>query len=156
MNTFTIALMLTAFLCTSTLLGQNWSKEQKEVWKGVESGWEAWSKGDTEGAFNTIHDKYLGWNNDDALPMSKAKWMKMYNMYKEMSTVEYYDLNPARILVDGDNAVVYYYFEFYSTFKKGDKVKENHMEGRNVEFYIKQNGQWMLFGDMTYFEEDDD
>jgi ketosteroid isomerase-like protein len=156
MNIFTTALMLLAILSTSTLMGQEWSKEQKEVWKEVKSGWEAWSKGDTDGAFNSIHDKYLGWNNDDPLPMSKQKWMDTYNKYKDYMTVDHYDLSPARILVEGDNAVVYYYFEFHTTYKKGDKEKSSGMEGRNVEFYVKDNGKWMLFGDMTYIDDDDD
>lgn len=155
-NYATIAFMSVAFLSTTILNGQEWSKEQKEVWKNVEDGWAAWSKGDADGAFGTIHDKYLGWNNDDPLPMSKTKWMNSYNKYKEFMTVEHYDLDAARILVDGDNAVVYYYFEFYSVYKKGEQKKENHLEGRNVEFYVKEGGKWMLFGDMTYFEEDDD
>ena len=34
--------------------------------------------------------------------------------------------------------------------------KEKKMEGRNVEFYVKDGGKWMLFGDMTYFDDDDD
>ena len=34
--------------------------------------------------------------------------------------------------------------------------KNSSMEGRNVEFYVKEGGNWMLFGDMTYFDEDDD
>jgi len=151
-----IAFMCVAFLSTSTLMGQEWSKEQKEVWKLVKTGWEGWKTGDTEAAFGTIHDKYLGWNNDDPLPISKAKWKSMYEMYQEFSTVEFYSLDAARILVDGNNAVVYYYFEFYSVFEKGDMKKENHMEGRNVEFFVKQNGKWMLFGDMTVFDDDDD
>lgn len=155
-NYATIALTCVAFLSTSTLLGQEWSKEQKEVWKVVKTGWESWKTGDMEGSFATIHDKYLGWNNDNPLPISKDKWKSMYEMYKEFSTIEFYSLDAARILVDGNNAVVYYYFEFYSVFEKGDMKKENHIEGRNVEFFVKQNGKWMLFGDMTVFDDDDD
>ena len=151
-----IALTCVAFLNTSTLLGQEWSKEQKEVWKVVKTGWESWKTGDTEGAFATIHDKYLGWNNDDPLPISKAKWKSMYEIYKEFSTIEFYNLDAARILVEGNNAVAYYYFEFYSTFTKGDKTKEQHLEGKNVEFYIREGGNWMLLGDMTVFDDDDD
>ena len=151
-----IAFMCVAFLSATTLLGQEWSKDEKEVWKTVEDGWASWSKGDSDGAFGTIHDKYLGWNSEDPIPISKTKWMNNYNKYKEFMKVEHYDLDVARILVEGDNAVVYYYFEFYSVYEKGEYKKEKQMEGRNVEFYVKQGGKWMLLGDMTYFDEDDD
>ena len=52
--------------------------------------------------------------------------------------------------------MVYYYFEFSWTYEKGDYKKSKNMEGRNVEFFVKDGGDWMLFGDMTYFEDDDD
>lgn len=149
-----VALMCVTFLNVSTLVAQEWSKEQKEVWKTVKEGWKAWSVGDADGAFSGVHDKYLGWNNDDPMPMSKKKWMASYNKYKDNMTVNHYDLSPARILVEGDNAVVYYYFEFHTTYKKGDKEKSKGMEGRNVEFYVKKGGEWMLFGDMTYIDDD--
>lgn len=155
-NYAVIALTCVAFLGASTAFGQDWSKDQKEVWQTVENGWVGWKSGDTKATFATIHDKYLGWNNEDPLPTSKEKWMSMYEMYQEYSKVEYYSLDPARILVYDDNAVVYYYFEFYSVYTKGDKKKESHVEGKNVEFFVKEGGKWMLLGDMTVFEEDDD
>ena len=34
-----------AFLASSTLMAQDWSKEQKEVWQSVENGWAAWASG---------------------------------------------------------------------------------------------------------------
>ena len=150
-----ITFVALAFISASAY-GQEWTKDQKAVWQVVQDDWASWQSGDTEGAFNTIHEKYLGWNNDDPLPINKEKWIKMYEMYKEISKMEFYDLEPARILVEGDNAVVYYYFEFYSTYTSEDEKKEKNIEGRNVEFYIKDGGKWMLLGDMTVFEEEDD
>lgn len=155
-NYIGLFLLMFAFLATSTVNGQEWSKDQKAVWKEVENGWAAWKSKDTEAAFAGIHEKYLGWNQEDPLPISKAKWKSMQEQWKDNMTIEYYDLQPARIVIEGDNAVVYYFFEFYSVFEKGDMKKENSVEGRNVEFYIKEKGKWMLLGDMTYFDENDD
>lgn len=150
-----ITFVALAFICASAY-GQEWTKDQKAVWQVVQDDWASWQSGDTEGAFNNVHEKYLGWNNDDPLPINKEKWIKMYEKFKEISKIEYYDLEPARILVEGDNAVVYYYFEFYTTITWEDEKKEKSIEGRNVEFYIKDGGKWMLLGDMSVFEEEDD
>ncbi len=155
-NYFVIAFTCIALLGSSTLFAQEWSKDQKEVWQTVENGWAAWASGNMEGAFDGIHDKYLGWNNERPLPMSKAKWQEMYKKYSEFMKVQYYDLEPARIVVEGDNAIVYYYFSFYSVFEMGDIKEEEDVKGRNVEFYVKDGGNWLMMGDMSYYEENDD
>lgn len=151
----TVALTCLAFLGANTLLAQEWTKEQKEVWKTIEDSWEAWKTGDVDKTFDFIHDKYMGWNNEQPLPMSKDQWMKSYNMNKDYMKVQSYNLNPARIVVDGNNAVVHYYFDFYITITKGDKQKEKGMSGKNAEFYVRQNGNWLLLGDMTYIDHTD-
>ena len=154
-NYAVIALTCIAFLGTSTTFGQEWSKEQKAVWQEVENGWSAWKSGDIDGAFKGIHEKYLGWNNDDPLPISKEKWRSMNEALQDYLRVDFYDIQPARIVVYGDNATVYYFFKFYTVFQKSSTRNENKLKGRNVEFYVKEDGKWMLFGDMTYFDEDD-
>ena len=76
--------------------------------------------------------------------------------WSDYTKVEYYDIQPARIVVAGDNAVVYYFFSFSMVFEKGDKKKEKYNKGRNVEFYVKDGGKWLLMGDMSYMNDDDD
>ena len=148
-----ITLLMFAFMGVSSVYGQEWSKDQKEVWKEIEKGWAAWQKGDTETAFAGVHEKYLGWNSEDPLPISKAKWKSKQEQGKGEITIGNYDIQPARIVVDDDYATVYYFFEFTISGKENWKKS---FEGRNVEFYVKEKGKWLLFGDMSYFEEDDD
>ena len=80
----------------------------------------------------------------------------MYDKYSQYMKVEYYDLEPARIVVEGNSAVVHYYFSYYSTFEMGDMKEEEEVKGRNADFMIKQNGKWMLLGDMSYATDEDD
>ena len=151
---YTLAATLTLVLLGATSLnGQSWSKEQKAVWEEVEKGWEGYVSGDVEKAFSGVHEMYLGWNAEEPLPVSKESWMKEYNMWNEYITFEYYDLKPARIVVVDESAIVYYYFEFIMDFDKDGKKKTREMKGRNVEFYIKDGGKWMLLGDMTNYKE---
>jgi len=157
----TINLSIAGLVCllllgTNALQAQDWSKDQKAVWNVIEKGWEAYTNGDSKTAFEGIHDNYLGWNSEDPLPTSKEKWMKEYDRWNEYVTFDYYDLQPARIVVTGNNAVAFYYFNYSSTYSKDDMKKNYDVEGRNVEFLVKEDGEWKLLGDMTYLEDDDD
>jgi hypothetical protein len=103
-----------------------------------------------------MHDKMQGWNNENPLPFSKDKILELYAMMKENMKVEYYNINPARITVTDNAAVVQYYFAFYAVYKMGEKEWEEQITGKNAEFYVKEKGKWLLLGDMTYIEENDD
>lgn len=145
-----------AFIGVSTVNAQEWSKDQLEVWQEVENGWASWKSGDLNASFAGISESYLGWNNDDPLPISKAKWKSMQEQWKDYLTVDYYDIQPARIVVTDDNAAVYYFFEYSMVYEKDGMKKQINSKGRNVEFFVEEKGKWKLFGDMTYTEDDDD
>jgi len=57
---------------SSQLVGQDWSEEQKEVCKNVETYMDLRVKGDLEGFMDYIHDDYSGWTIGDPLPGNKA------------------------------------------------------------------------------------
>ena len=143
-------------LFATTAFAQEWSKAQKEVWQVVEDSWAKLQAGDVDGAAANFHEKYLGWNEEMPLPMGKAKVIQMYKKLNEFVKVESYDLEPARIVVTDDGAVVYYYFSLYETMILGDKKEQKQYGGKNVEFYVKENGKWLLLGDLTIIEEEDD
>ena len=63
-----------------------------------------------------------------------------------------YDIEPARILVYDDVAVVHYYFEQTMTITKDDTTSEVNFKGKNAEFLIKEGGKWLLIGDMTFWK----
>ncbi len=140
---------------SSSIYAQEWTKEQNEVWQVVEDGWALWSKGDMEGSMALFHDKYQGWNQEEPLPMNKKKLEKWYTSMKDMMKVQYYDIQPARITVTENVAVVNYYFSAYMVFTWGETKTEEEVKGKNVEFYIKEKGKWLLLGDMTVFDSKD-
>jgi len=156
-KTFVAICMMVTF--TSSLNAQEWTRAQEEVWQAVESGWANWANKDVEGALAGLHDKYQGWNQDEPLPFNKQKMEKWYNSMKEMMEVKYYDIEPARITVTENAAVVDYYFSAYMEFTWGDEKKEKDVKGKNVEFFVKEKGKWLLLGDMTVHidgDEDED
>ncbi|MEJ2596326.1 MAG: nuclear transport factor 2 family protein [bacterium] len=151
---YSLAAMITlVLLSANNVNGQTWSKEQKAVWEVVQKGWDDYVSGDVEKAFSGVHEMYLGWNAEEPLPVSKESWIKEYNRWKEHVSFDYYDLKPASITVIGESAIVYYYFEFVMTFHKDEMKKTREVKGKNVEFYVKDGGQWMLLGDMTHYKE---
>ena len=150
MNYMAIAVTIIAFLGASTVCAQEWTDEQKEVWQVVEDFWANWEKGDPEAAFAFVHDSYLGWNNEEPMPMSKAKWFNSVEKYSPFVSEQDYDIALARIFVHDDVAVVHYYFAFSFLFTKGEKKKHISYDGKWTEFFIKEKGKWMLLGDMTY------
>ncbi len=155
MNYAVIAAIVFSFLGASTLHAQEWTEEQKEVWQVVETSWAKMQEGDYEGSFANIHEKYLGWNQEMPLPTNKEKWVKSIETMKEFATLKYYDIEPARILVHKDVAVVHYYFEQYIDYEKDKVITEYNYKGKNTEFYIKEDGKWLLIGDMTLWGDEE-
>lgn len=143
---------------TSTVIAQEWTKEQKEVWQNVESLWSKWKSGDVAAVSAGFHEKYQGCNGEMPLPMGKEKMVKMFQDMKDMMKIDYYSIEPARITVTAKAAVVDYYFSYSVTTTMGDVKKQEEGKGKNVEFYIKESNKWLLLGDMSIYEdpEDDD
>jgi len=154
MNYTAIAVSMMAFLSASTLNAQEWTKEQMEVWKKVEQKFVKWQEGDYDAAFASLHEKYIGWNNHMPLPTTKDKWVNSASEMKGLYKLTYYDIEPARILVYGDVAVVHYYYDQSFTYTKGDEIKEFNAKGKYTEFLIKEKGKWFIIGDMTYRKDE--
>jgi len=139
-------------IISSMGFSQEWTKAQKEVWQVVENSWIKWKSGDFTGMASFIHEKYQGWNQDNPLPMSKEEVMNLYNLMKDNYKLNSYLINPARITVTDNAAVVDYYFQYQLTLTDGEKKFLKRYDGRNVEFYVKEGGKWLLLGDMTVTE----
>jgi hypothetical protein len=143
------------FLClllgivSASAFGQEWTKAQKEVWQVVEDGWMKWTTWDMEGYVAVLHEKYQGWSNDSPLPLTKEMVKKTFQEYKNSMLLEHYEINPARITVTENAAVVDYVFYYEMTYTRGDKKELQEWYGKNVDFYIKESGKWLLLGDLT-------
>jgi hypothetical protein len=143
-----------AIIATTTAFTQEWTKAQKEVWQIVEDSWAKWKANDIPGSTAYLHEKYQGWNDQLPLPINKEMVIKRYEETKDNFIIDYFSLNPARIVITENAAVVDYYYTFDATFTRGDKKELIESHGQNVEFYIKEGGKWLLLGDMTTIKED--
>jgi hypothetical protein len=145
-----------ALIASTATFAQEWSKTQKEVWQVVEDGWAKYKAGDLEGSYAYLHEKYQGWSDNDALPMTKEMVIKFAQEMKNVMKIDHYLLNPARIVITDNAAVVDYFYWYEATITAGDKKDTKETTGKNVEFYIKENGKWFLLGDMTVHEKKQD
>jgi len=144
----------TAFIAT-TAFTQEWTKAQNEVWQVVEDSWTKWKAGDLDGSTAYLHEKYQGWNNQIPLPITKGQVIKSNQELKDIMKLETFSLNPARIVITENAAVVDYYFSAEATYTRGEKKELSSFHGQNAEFYIKEGGKWMLLGDMTTIKEEE-
>jgi hypothetical protein len=149
----TILLLLLALTAMSTR-AQEWTKEQKEVWAVVESGWNAWTEKNLDKLLVNMHEQYMGWSNDSPLPMSKASVEKYFRKSLDKFSDMEFTINPARIVVTENAAVVHYYYSY--SLKYGEEKKPFKAQGKYVEFYVKKGTSWLILGDFTYEMEPDD
>jgi len=149
---------LITLLCLASVntFSQNWSKEQLEVWAVVEDSWDGWSGGDMDKVLATIHEDYQGWSNRDQLPVNKTQVKEMFASMALSTKLSDFFINPARIMITGNAAVVDYVFEFSAVYINGEDEMPYNVSGKNAEFYVKEGGNWQLLGDMTIMKSSDE
>jgi hypothetical protein len=145
-----MAVTMIAFIGTTNLQAQQWSQDEKAVWTEVENMWNNWKAGDLDAAFANVSHDYLGWNNMSPMPISYSKWVSSEKENAKRLSEKKFDIEPARILVHGNVAVVHYYYSYSFLYNEGDKKTRISSKGKWSEFYVKDNGKWMLIGDFTY------
>jgi ketosteroid isomerase-like protein len=131
-------------LSSAQLLAQEWSEEQKEVWKNVEAYSDMWVKGDLEGFLAYFHDDFSGWGNQDALPRNKASVRKFATHNFKSLKVFVTDIQPVGINIFDNVAIVQYY---YTNVLKDKEGKEQTARGRWTDILMKQGDKWVIIGD---------
>lgn len=144
------------FMTAGSVLAQEWSKEQSEVWNVVQNTWKGWKAGDATAVAAAFHEKYQGWSDDSPIPVGKQSMMDSYNSMKDVMTVSYYSIEPARIVVLKSAAVVDYFYSLNVSWDMGGEKGSEEMKGKVVEFYVNEGGKWLLLGDMMTHEEGED
>jgi ketosteroid isomerase-like protein len=139
------ALLLAASL--SLPLGANaqeWSAQQKEIWKNVEAYWALDAAGDTPGFLAYFHADYRGWGYDSAIPGSKERAKKFLTHMHKASKTLVYDVQPLSVSVQGNVAFAHY---VYTRLYKDSEGKEKREAGRWTDILLKDGNKWVLIGD---------
>jgi len=128
---------------SSSLLAQEWSTEQKDVWKNVEAYWDLGAKGDIEGFLTYMHDDFSGWNINSPLPDDKDTRIKFVSFSFSNTESLFYNIRPLAIKIHGNIAIVHYYYTDVS--KNGEE--EEMIQGRWTDILINQGDKWIMIGD---------
>jgi len=131
-------------LVAPTLLGQQWSAKQKEVWSTVEKLWECFAKEDLQGALSINHPDFRGWLSNDPLPRNKASEMKWASYFLKYQQTLEQELKPVAIDIHDNFAFVHYY---YTVAFKDAEGKHKMEKGRWTDVYMKDGDNWLLICD---------
>jgi Domain of unknown function (DUF4440) len=148
-NYVAVVITIIALFGSLSVNAQTYSEEEKAVWQVVEDMYTNWEAGDVDAIFSNVHKEYLGWNNSRPMPITYTKWVTSHKDNNDMLTKRDFDIELARILVHDNVAVVHYYYSISYLYNDGDESHKVTSSGKWVEFFIKENGKWMLIGDFT-------
>lgn len=143
------ALFLLLFLWIVTMNAQTLTPEQQQVWKASTDIYTNWAHGDIQAFASQVHPNYSGWGTRDSVPLNKESMVARFTKIAETGKLTIQQRTPVKVTVKGNTAVVDYYFLYYLDTIDKDKKNRSQLKGKNAEFFIKENGKWLLLGDMT-------
>ena len=144
MRRLCLVVAVLTLLPSAYLFSQEWSAAQKEVWKNVEAYNALADAGNVEGFMAYVHNDYLGWNYQSALPNDKAAVRKFVEFQFKNSKTLLTNVKPAAIGVFGNVAYVHYY---WMAAYKDSEGKEKWESGRYTDILMKQGDKWVMIGD---------
>ncbi len=124
----------------SPAYGQTWSKKQLEVWNVIEAQWKA-SMEKEDWTVTYLHEKFLGWSDEQPMPRDKSSARKWNRYGVENSTTLLQELYPVGIIVHDNTAVVHYFYSQAAEDRKDDRKTVN---GRYTDILVKDKGKWLF------------
>ena len=119
--------------------GQTWSDKQLDVWNVIEDQWKTTMEKDTTGLDKYLHEKFLGWDNQNPMPQDKSSAKKWHRYVTQNSTRLIQELYPVGIIVHGNTAVAHYFYSQASQNRKGERKT---VHGQYTDILVKENGKW--------------
>ena len=123
------------------VFGQEWTAEQKEIWKVVEADYELFKQGDLEGILASRHDDVVLWWSNKSIPLDKELLKLNYKRWLDYDKPVKWELEPLAIQVIGNVGNVFY------TYKYSGKILSD--SGRAMITWIKQDNKWQMIGGLT-------
>ena len=138
-----LSAIVIVLLLSFNVQAQQWSAEQKEVWKSVETYSELSANRDAT-FINYFDDSYRGWEYNYDAPDTKENIKKIISHRDPNFKILYYTVIPATIWVSGNFAYVHYHYTMLSEAKDGKREWE---KGKWTDILMKKNDKWVMVGD---------
>jgi ketosteroid isomerase-like protein len=131
-----------ALLCVTAAFSQDWTADQKEVWKNEEAYWLHRAQGNVQEYLALLHEDFAGWPSWAAMPVDKPAVRKFIEEEIKSTKILFYDIRPTAIRVFGNTGIVYYYI---SMTRRVDG-REQSVSSRYMHVWLKQGPAWKMVG----------
>jgi hypothetical protein len=121
---------------------QEWSAEQKEAWGICDKMHETWANRDLEGYMSCLHENFVGWYNQDPLPIDKKTLQLWEEHWLSTTKIHRTTSKPVSIRITDDIAIVNLYGTAVRENENGSKL--TYTKWTNV--CKKENGEWLILG----------
>lgn len=137
---FTLTLFL---LLPAPSQAQHWNAAEQEVLDFTEACWERFVEEDIEAYLSEcVHDGYTRWYSGAAMPFDANSERRILPPWFSRNDWAAWDLQPHRIMVSGDAAVIHYQLSSFRTATDGST--SFHTSGRS-DFLVREGGRWKVF-----------
>jgi len=137
--TISLLFCVVIVFCSFQVYAQEWTDEQKEVWKTAKSFFEYIAQGDLEGISALLGEDSLSWLSNQAVPWGHEPMIQLYEGWFEYETISY-ELYPRNIHIVGDVAVLFYVWKWKGTKTSGSE--------RIMDVYTKRDNKWRYVASM--------
>jgi len=142
MRKFVLAFSFFLFAICAAVLCQEWSPEQKDALNIVEKMTKSWADRDLDGYMSCLHENFIGWFNEDPLPIDK-KTLREWEEYWLSTTKILRNVDePVSIKVTDDVAIV----SLYSTEIREDENGKKFSYSKWTFICKKEDGKWLIIG----------
>ena len=131
------------FTLIPTVLSQELSPEQQEVWQFIENCQDAIAAEDEE-AFDCFHDEFIGWFYPDLLPRTAEAQRSFMAIQFDTTEIPAAYVTPIAVQVYGDFAIAHYFVRYVIRSQDGSDAEARD---RYTDVLIKENGNWKWISD---------
>ncbi|WP_345973954.1 nuclear transport factor 2 family protein [Sulfurimonas sp. HSL3-7] len=119
---------------------RDFSPEQSQLWKKVQSLWEMSRGRDKDQVRATLHPEYVGWDISTQLPHDREA--AVGSVTDDSPILQDYILQPLSVRIyDGRVGVVHYSYAATVLPKDGEAMR---VTGKWSEVYLKDRNEWMM------------
>ena len=126
---------------STSAICQEWSTEQKEALGIVEKMDEFWANRDLDGYMSCLHENFIGWFQEDPLPLDKNSLRHWEEHYLSTSKILRNEIKPVSIKVTDNIAIVNWYG---TTVRVAEDKKLLYSKWTNI--CKKEDGKWLIIG----------
>ena len=121
---------------------QEWSSEQKEAYGITQKMTEFWANRDLDGYMSCLHENFIGWFNEDPLPIDKETLRNWEEYWLSSSKILLNEDKPVAIKVTDDIAIV----NIYSTELRENEDSKKLGYSKWTFVCKKEDGKWLIIG----------